>query len=98
MQMAALSAGCAAGIIAHDIERSADEPIDRTLAMRGPEEATTLQISRAILAARGSIDGRRPRVMTQAPYLGRAIATGGLIPAHGITDDLTVEQWLTGTK
>lgn len=98
MKMAALAADRAAAIIAHDIQQSAEDANDRTLAIRGPEEATTLQISRAILAARGSIDGLRPRVMTQAPYLGRAIATGGLIPDHGITDDLTIEQWLASAK
>ena len=98
MKMAALAADRAAAIIAHDIEQSAEDFDDRTLAIRGPEEATMLQISRAILAAWGSIGGRRPRVMTQAPYLGRAIATGGLVPGHGITDDLTVAQWLAGAK
>src|SRR5699024_2280020 len=87
VKMAALAADRAAAIIADDIEQSAEDANDRALAIRGPEVATTLQIARAILAAQGSIGGRRPRLMTQAPYLGRAIATGGLIPADAITDD-----------
>src|SRR5699024_9890381 len=98
MKMAALAADRAAAIIADDTERHAGDTNDRTLAVRGPEVATTLQICRAILASRGSIDGRRPRLMTQAPYLGRAIATGGLIPDHALTDDLTLDHWLSGTR
>lgn len=98
MRIAALAANRAAAIIARDIEDSAEDPADRTLAIRGTVETTALEICRKILATRGSIAGIRPRFMTQAPYFGRAIATGGLIPEHGIRDDMTLEQWLAGEK
>lgn len=94
MTMAALSARRAAAHIADEIEDSTDDPHSRTLTVRGPEVATTREIARAILTSRGSIGGRRPRVLWQLPYLGRGMADGGLVPADGIVDELTVVQWL----
>ncbi len=94
MKVAAIAAERAATLIVEDIDQNAEDTNDRTVAIRGPEQATILQISRAILATRGSVGGRRPRFMTQVPYLGRAIATGGLIPDEAITDEFTLKQWL----
>src|SRR5699024_2696723 len=94
LTMAALSAGRAAAHITGEIEESADDPHSRTLTLRGPEVATTREVAREILASRGSIGGRRPRVLWQLPYLGRGMASGGLVPADGIVDDLTLAQWL----
>ncbi|NDK31274.1 SDR family oxidoreductase [Nesterenkonia haasae] len=98
MKMAALAAERAAAIIAEDIDSSAADTADRNLAIRGPEVMTALQLCRAILAHRGNIGGYQPRLMVQLPYVGRGIATGGLIPDHGIVDNLTVERWLDSTE
>ena len=98
MKVAALAADRAAGIIAEEVEHSDDDTTHRTVSLRGPEEATVLQICQAILAARGRIGGRRPRFMSQAPYLGRAVATGGLIPDDAVIDDLTLDEWLSGPR
>ncbi|APX33480.1 hypothetical protein BH708_12990 [Brachybacterium sp. P6-10-X1] len=94
MTMAALSAERAAAHIADELEDSAADPHSRTLTLRGPEVATTREVARAILGARGSIGGRRPRLLGQLPYLGRGIAGGGLVPADGIVDEVTLAQWL----
>jgi len=95
MKMMPVAAYRAAEIIARHIDHVGDGTKSQVLALRGPEETTTLQLCRQILAAKGTIDGRSPRIMMQVPFLGRAIATGGLIPNDAVTDDLTLEQWLT---
>lgn len=94
MKVAPLAVDRAAAIIADDIDQTGRDVTHRSLAIRGPEAATVLQFSRAMLAARGSIAGRRPRVMVQIPFFGRSIAAGGLIPEQGVVDDFTFEQWL----
>ncbi|GAA1490826.1 SDR family oxidoreductase [Brachybacterium sacelli] len=94
MTVAALSADRAARHIADEIDASVEDLQDRTLTLRGPQTATIREIARTILAARGSIGGRRPRALVQLPYLGQGIAGGGLVPADGIVDDLTLEDWL----
>lgn len=95
MRMAPLSAHRAARHIVPEVVRE-DVAGDRTLAIRGPEEMTTAQLVRRILAARGEIGGRRLRVVTELPYLGRGLAGGGLIPRDGIVDELTLGAWLDG--
>lgn len=67
----------------------------REVAIRGPQTATAAQIARRILSERGSINGRRPRAVVELPFLGRAIARGGLIPQEARVDDVTLDQWLT---
>ena len=59
--------------------------------------ATTAQIVRAILAARGNIDGMRPRLIAELPLFGKGIAGGGLIPDDAIVDNMTLDQWLSST-
>lgn len=92
MQMAPLAARRAARfIVGH---ATSTDPGDHTVAVRGPEQITTLTAARTILRARGEIAGRQPRVMTELPYLGSGIAKGGLIPIEATVDDLTLTDWL----
>lgn len=58
-------------------------------------ETMSAQIARRILAERGSIAGRRPRLVAELPYLGRAIATDGLLPRDALVDDVRLGDWLT---
>lgn len=95
MKMAAVAAERVAALVCREIE--SDVAGDRTVAIRGPEVATTAQIVRAILAARGSIDGMHPRLITELPLFGKGIAGGGLIPADAVVDDMTLDQWLSST-
>lgn len=93
MRLAALSADDAAGSIADEAESAAAG--DRTVTIRGEHEATALELARAILEARGDLAGRHPRVLHQLPYLGPAIAGGGLIPAEAdIVAPDTLSRWL----
>lgn len=93
MKMAAVAADSVARMVVAEAVRDAPAAVHE-LAVRGPEVATGKEIARAILAARGSIDGRQPRVLAELPYFGLAIATGGLIPGDALTDDVTVRDWL----
>ena len=94
MRMAPLSVTRAARLCAQEILASAAAEGDTTIAMRGPEVMTSAQLVRRILARRGEIGGRSPRFVTQAPYLGGALARGVLVPVDGLVDDLTLEAWL----
>lgn len=62
--------------------------------VRGPEVDTVANFARRILRARGDINGLQPKVLREAPYLGRGIATGGLIPADGHVTEQTFREWL----
>ncbi|MFC7376629.1 SDR family oxidoreductase [Brachybacterium sp. GCM10030268] len=77
-----------------DGDASGNDAATRTAAIRGPEELTSAELVRRILATRGSLAGRSPRLVTELPYLGRGLATGGLIPADAEVDDMTLEDWL----
>ena len=77
MRMAPLSADAAAAAVADVAMNPRSGP---TVVVRGAEEAETLDLARVILRERGSIAGRRPRVLRQLPYLGGAIAGGALVP------------------
>lgn len=95
MRMAPVSADRLAARIAREVEdRADDDSADRTFALRGPKELTSAQLVRRILARRGDIDGRSPRLVAELPYLGSAIAGGGLIPADAEVDDMDLEEWL----
>ncbi|PWH06020.1 epimerase [Brachybacterium endophyticum] len=73
-----------------------EDPANRIVAVCGPEVMTTAQLVRKTLAARGDIEDLSPRVVTELPYLGRALAGGVLIPQERnlVVDDLTLDSWL----
>jgi len=93
MRMAAIAADSAARFVA---EYTVAQPPNgvRQVAIRGPEITTGVEMARMLLAARGRVGGRRPRILQQLPLLGEATATGGLIPQEALIDDLTFEAWL----
>lgn len=92
MRMAPVAAESVADLIAADLEH--DDGERRTLAIRGPEEMGSAEAARRWMAARGDVDGLRPRLVADVPFFGRAIADGGLVPRTGVVDPITLEQWL----
>lgn len=64
------------------------------VAVRGPQVDSAVSFARKILAAKGSIDGVQPKTIREAPYLGRGIANGGLIPADAHVTSATIDDWL----
>ncbi len=78
--------------------RMAAVAADRVAALVCREVAADGEQTRAIQAARGSIEGRRLKVITELPLLGGVLAGGGLIPAEAIVDDMTLQQWLHGEE
>ena len=96
MRMAPIAADRVAARIAREVEVDEDSA-HRSFVLRGPKELTSAQLVRRILARRGSIDGRSPRLVAELPYLGSAIAGGGLIPADAEVDDMDLEEWLRTT-
>ncbi|MDO4919049.1 SDR family oxidoreductase [Kocuria sp.] len=62
--------------------------------VRGPEAGTIADFARRILAAGGDLGGKKPSVIRTAPYLGRGIANGGLIPQGGHVTPTRFEDWL----
>lgn len=94
MRMAAVAADSVARLVADQAVAAPPSKL-REVAIRGPEVATGAEIARTILAARGSIAGRRPRVLTELPYLGRAVATDGLLPRDAIVDPVGLTGWLS---
>lgn len=93
MRMAPVAADSVARLVADSAVAAAPTRV-RDIVIRGPEITTGTDIAREVLAARGSVGGRRPRVLSQVPFLGRATATGGLIPSDAIVDDVTLNDWL----
>ena len=73
---------------------SAGEARHEIRAVRGPEADTIANFARRILAAGGDLGGQRPRTITEAPYLGRGIASGGLIPQDAFVTATRFEDWL----
>lgn len=65
-------------------------------AIRGPEADTIANFARRILAAGGDLGGQRPRTVKEAPYLGRGITNGGLIPQDAFVTSTRFEEWLAG--
>ena len=63
-------------------------------AIRGPEADTIANFARRLLAAGGDLGGQRPKIVREAPYLGRGIASGGLIPQDAFVTATRFEQWL----
>lgn len=104
MRIAAVAADSVARLVAEEAVRPAGdqatghdagrEPQVRTVAIRGPETATAAHVARRMVEALGSVGGKAPRTILEAPLFGRAMAGGGLIPEEGIVDDVTLEEWL----
>lgn len=95
MQVAAVAAQSVARIVVEDLESYAGRPstAPRTMTIRGPDESTVLQLAKA-MAARGLLGEEPPRWLFHAPYLGPAIASGGLIPQVSIVDEVTLPMWM----
>lgn len=94
MRMAPVAADSVAWFVA---ETAVDKPPAEgvlEVAIRGPEIATGIEMAQTILATRGEVGGRRPRIMWQVPLLGKAIASDGLIPHDAVIDDVTLNEWL----
>lgn len=104
MRMAAVAADSVARLVAEEAVRptggqgtgqgAGREPAVRTVAIRGPETATAAQVARRMVDALGSVGGKAPRTILEAPLFGRAVAGGGLIPEEGIVDGVTLDEWL----
>ncbi|NUL47252.1 FAD-dependent oxidoreductase [Cellulosimicrobium funkei] len=101
MRMAAVSAASVARLVADEVARKPDGRTGhevREVAIRGPEVATAADVARRMLAVWGSLGGKSPKRILEVPLFGRAIASGGLIPEDGLVDEVTLEQWLAGTR
>lgn len=104
MRMAPVAAASVARLVAEEAVRPAATngsgagplPPVRTVAIRGPETLTTAQVALRIKERLGSVGGRTPRWITEAPLFGRTVAEGGLIPPDGIVDQVTLEDWMMG--
>ncbi|VXB98718.1 Ferredoxin reductase [Citricoccus sp. K5] len=101
MRMAPVAAASVARLVADEVARKPDGRTGyevREVAIRGPEVSTAAEVARRMLTARGSLGGKSPKRILEAPLFGRAIASGGLIPEDGLVDEVTLEQWLAGTR
>ncbi|MDI3329789.1 MAG: NAD(P)H-binding protein [Micrococcus sp.] len=96
MRMAPVAAESVARLVADEVTRRHDGAEVRVVAIRGPEVATAAEVARRVIAARGSIGGRRPRMILEAPLLGKAFAGDGLIPPDATVDEVTLDRWLSG--
>ncbi|NUL49482.1 FAD-dependent oxidoreductase, partial [Cellulosimicrobium funkei] len=104
MQMAPVAAESVARLVAEEAVRPAGdqatgpdagrEPQVRTVAIRGPETATAAEVARRMIEVLGSVGGRSPRRILEAPLFGRAMAGGGLIPEAAIVDGVTLDEWM----
>lgn len=71
---------------------------NRRIAIRGPEVLTGAEAARRIRDGYGSVGGSTAPLITELPYLGLGIARGGLIPADGLVDDVTLEEWIAARR
>lgn len=71
-----------------------EDDLSHVVRYSGSDDLTLAEAARTWMAARGHIDGMRPKIITELPYLGPAIARGGLIPDGGMTRMLSFEEWL----
>lgn len=92
MRMAPVSADRVARLVV--AECGAPTEGERSVAIRGPEVMTVREAMRTWLRATGEVEGMHPRIMAELPLLGRAIASGRLVPPDAVTDDLTLREWL----
>lgn len=96
MRMAPVAASSVAALVVDHLEHSERHPealTTRTLTVRGPQELTVLRVAEAMQAS-GQLPGAENQKLIEVPYLGPTIASGGLIPRHGIIDDVTLSSWL----
>lgn len=93
MMMAPVSAGRVASLLV-DTAVSSEQPEGNALTIRGPETGYASDFVKRQLAAVGNVDGKSPRWVASAPYMGSAIARGGLVPSDGIVDDTTFAEYL----
>lgn len=96
MKMSPLPAAPVAQLACDIAEGQMNIPDSGVISIRGVEEGTAAEFVKRILAARGEIGGKHPKLVWQLPYLGSAIAKGGLIPDPADrTDPTTLNDWLT---
>ena len=96
MKMSPLPAAPVAQLACDIAEGQMNIPDSGVISIRGAEEGTAAEFVKRILAARGEIGGKHPKLVWQLPYLGSAIAKGGLIPDPADrTDPTTLNDWLT---
>lgn len=93
MMMAPVSADRVASLLV-DAAVSGDQSEGRTLSIRGPESGYAADFVKRQLAEIGNVAGKSPRFVGSAPYMGSAIAKGGLVPGDGIVDDITFADYL----
>ncbi|MGO1183287.1 MAG: SDR family oxidoreductase [Micrococcaceae bacterium] len=96
MALAPVAAASVAALVVDQLEhaeRLAGSHISRTLTVRGPQELTALQVAEALQSA-GRLPGAAEKTLMEIPYLGPTIAGGGLIPQHGVVDDVTLRAWI----
>lgn len=104
MRMAPVAAESVARLVAEEAVRPAGDQAGgsdagreaqvRTVAIRGPETATAAEVARRMIEGLGSVGGRAPRRILEAPLFGRAMAGGGLIPEASIVDGVTLDEWM----
>lgn len=97
MRMALVSADRVAELVVEEAVRqvgSEERHQNRAISIRGAQELNTRQAVNVWLREVGHVTGQRPRQVWQLPYLGRAIASGGLIPPGGIVDPQTLQGWV----
>lgn len=93
MTMAPVSADRVSSLLV-ETASAAESPEGRTIAIRGPETGMAADFATRQLDAVGNVAGKSPRWVLSAPYLGSAIARGGLVPADGIVDDIGFDEYL----
>lgn len=93
MMMAPAAADSVAAFVA-DVVSAPHRARNDIVAIRGPEANTAAHFARRFLEARGDLDGQEPKVLKEAPFLGHAIASGGLVPQDAHVDPVTFDEWL----
>lgn len=93
MMMAPVSADRVASLLV-ETATAGDTPAGQTLTIRGPEASMAADFAKRQLAAVGDIGGKSPHWVLSAPYMGRAIASGGLVPSDGIVDGISFDEYL----
>lgn len=93
--MAPIPAAVAAQLVCDIAVGDVHVPDSGTISIRGAEQGQLSDFARRILKASGKVGTKNPRWFIALPYIGKAIATGALVPEPADrTDNTTVEQWL----
>lgn len=83
-----------AQLICDVTDGSSEVPASGIITIRGAEEGLGREFAERIIAVRGNVGGKNPKVLLQLPLLGSAIASGGLIPATADRiESTTAEEW-----